>query len=715
MFSLLVAKIQPVEFRQASHLKGLNNMHRNILGVALASAIAPLLPNAASAEQQSLTNQQMAMYSKPSVARIISGCNGTYSLAGQSWKESTGGSGSGFFISSDGYISTNAHVVENVHHLSECDRQLRTEIAKKLAESHYGKQLTQFSTEQLQELITKLAQQLKRNDFEPINFVLTSDGSKFRFEIKSYGAPVGEGKDVAIIKIEIENAPVLKIVDSREVQLQDRVTVAGYPAAADTFQSELLNEKSIVESSFTDGRVSARKLMKDSAPVLQVSAPATHGNSGGPVLNDRGEVIGMLTFRGDTVNDQEVVGFSFVVPANTIMEFVRQAGATNQEGLVEEQYRQGLNLYWQGEYQAAIAKFEEIKRLFPQHSEVDRLMQESQQAIAQGREKPNSTTNSSSSTPSPTSSPPPNSPTFEQPRATNWFPGGEISSWLSSILFAGSVGVAVGGACLMGLNKKLQPAVRQKPRTQLPITAENSDLTKVIATTNLGTITCTTGVLAGQRWEIPAEGLYIGRDRSLCQVVIDDPRISKRQAWIGQRSSRMTAIDLGSSNGTFLNRTDSQRIAEVFLNRGDTLILGDANVAQFLYSPPPLAKSDRTVVDRSAVAEEDRTIMGAPTRCGTMTCISGTLAGQQFDIPPQGLYIGRDSKLAQIVITDRRVSKQHVWIGVRGDRVVAIDQGSSNGTFLNVPGSERIGEIALNSGDTVILCETDVARFQYNQ
>lgn len=269
----------------------------------------------------------------------------------------------------------------------------------------------------------------------------------------------------------------------------------------------------------------------------------------------------------------------------------------------------------------------------------------------------------------------------------------------------------MGVVYLTGLNKKLQPAARQTPRTQLPIAFEHSDPTQAIATTNLGTMTCITGVLAGQKWEIPAGGLYIGRDRSLCQVAIDDPRISKRQVWIGQRGSRIVALDLGSSNGTFLNRTDSQRITEVFLNRGDTLILGDANLAQFLYSPPPPSLGgDRTMT------EADRTSIDTPTRCGgTLMCISGTLAGQQFNIPPQGLYIGRDSKLAGIAIDDRRVSKQHVWIGMRGDRVVAIDRGSSNGTFLNVPGSERIREIALNSGDTIILCETDVARFQYNQ
>src|SRR4029079_4883569 len=171
-----------------------------------------------------------------------------------------------------------------------------------------------------------------------------------------------------------------------KVQLQDHITVVGYPAAADT---AVLDQKSALEASITDGKVSARKNAQDGAPVLQVSAPATHGNSGGPVLNDKGEVIGMLTFRGDTVNGQEVSGFAFVVPTSTANEFIKKAGATNQQGLTDQRYREGLDLYLDGYYSKAIPKFEEVKRLFPQHSEVERLLTDSQQKIAEGKDRTN--------------------------------------------------------------------------------------------------------------------------------------------------------------------------------------------------------------------------------------------------------------------------------------------------------------------------------------
>jgi len=98
---------------------------------------------------------------------------------------------------------------------------------------------------------------------------------------------------------------------------------------------------------------------------------------------------------------------------------------------------------------------------------------------------------------------------------------------------------------------------------------------------------------------------------------------------------------------------------------------------------------------------------------GYIKFISGVLAGEQFVVEPEGTYIGRESSLAQIVVADPRISKRHLWIGVKDGRVKIVDQDSRNGTFVNDPKSERITEAVLNSGDTVILGESDVARFEY--
>jgi hypothetical protein len=98
---------------------------------------------------------------------------------------------------------------------------------------------------------------------------------------------------------------------------------------------------------------------------------------------------------------------------------------------------------------------------------------------------------------------------------------------------------------------------------------------------------------------------------------------------------------------------------------------------------------------------------------GTIRFVSGVLAGQEFNINPEGSYIGREASLSQIVVPDPRISKRHLWIGVKDGLVRIVDQESRNGTFVNDPKSERITEATLTTGDTVILGESDVARFEY--
>ena len=97
---------------------------------------------------------------------------------------------------------------------------------------------------------------------------------------------------------------------------------------------------------------------------------------------------------------------------------------------------------------------------------------------------------------------------------------------------------------------------------------------------------------------------------------------------------------------------------------------------------------------------------------GMLTCTAGPLEGQRFVVEENGLYIGRDANLAQIVVPDSRVSKRHVRIVPRDGKVHAIDQGSTNGTFLGSAGGQRITEVQLKRGDTIVLAD-NAAAFLY--
>ncbi len=97
---------------------------------------------------------------------------------------------------------------------------------------------------------------------------------------------------------------------------------------------------------------------------------------------------------------------------------------------------------------------------------------------------------------------------------------------------------------------------------------------------------------------------------------------------------------------------------------------------------------------------------------GSLQCVSGTLSGQRFPIPKQGLLIGRDSSKCQIVLSEDDVSKEHAWIVPLDGSVVLIDRGSTNGVFVNSMDSPRVSKVPLKNGDRIMLGRS-AATFTY--
>lgn len=128
---------------------------------------------------------------------------------------------------------------------------------------------------------------------------------------------------------------------------------------------------------------------------------------------------------------------------------------------------------------------------------------------------------------------------------------------------------------------------------------------------------------------------------------------------------------------------------------------------------PPAPKPRRDDATRMVPMESVATEQPAGTEMmqwnGMLHCTSGALEGQRFIVEDDGFYIGRDPAFATVVLTDTRISKRHVRILPRDGKVWAIDEGSTNGTFLK---GQRITEVALKRGDTLVLGD-DAAAFVY--
>src|SRR5215211_5224701 len=140
---------------------------------------------------------------------------------------------------------------------------------------------------------------------------------------------VGQDKstDLALLKIDAGGAKLtpLKLADSSKVQIGDATFAIGNPFG--------------LEDTLTTGVVSATE-RQISAPdgfsingVLQTDAALNPGNSGGPLLNDRGEVIGVnsqieSSSSANGSSEGSNTGVGFAIPSNT----VRKVIAALQEG-----------------------------------------------------------------------------------------------------------------------------------------------------------------------------------------------------------------------------------------------------------------------------------------------------------------------------------------------------------------------------------------------
>ena len=168
-------------------------------------------------------------------------------------------SGTGFFISADGYVITNHHVIDG------------------------GTKVT----------------------------ITTHDEEEYTAEIVGYEA----NNDLALLKVEGENLPYATIGSSSDLLVGDQVVAIG-------------NVLSTFASSLTVGYVSGVDRVVDTQGVamnmIQTDVAINSGNSGGPLFNMKGEVVGITTakFSGQSSSGVSIEGIGFAIPIDDVTGMV---------------------------------------------------------------------------------------------------------------------------------------------------------------------------------------------------------------------------------------------------------------------------------------------------------------------------------------------------------------------------------------------------------
>jgi hypothetical protein len=307
--------------------------------------------------------------------------------------------GSGFFVSSSGYIVTAGHVVycftqDNFAQDPSTRIFVMTTAFNVILQALQQQANYNYNPAQQAALLAYMQTQ---GQFQstPIRVVYAVLGkveaTLTEIEAKGWVARVVAvspyiERDLALLKVEgLTNCPILIVGDSDKASTGHSVYMFGFP---DVISFQLPSPQTLLAPSMTSGIISAKRITNFDTPCFQIDASITHGMSGGPGLNSNGEVIGICSRGSITEAMQETANFNFIIQSNVLKSLLTESNVPNAKSPVDDAFLKGLNYYYAQHYSAAKAQFEIATGLFAYHWRAKDLILECNAAIARGEDVP---------------------------------------------------------------------------------------------------------------------------------------------------------------------------------------------------------------------------------------------------------------------------------------------------------------------------------------
>ncbi len=172
--------------------------------------------------------------------------------------------GSGFFMSSDGYLLTNAHVINNAEEI----------------------------------------------------VITTTKGEKYKVD----DFWTDKVTDIALLKIKGDGFPYIKMGNSDEIIVGEWVIALGNPFGLFDYNNQPAITVGVISAKDRDFSPSKDKSYQN---MIQTDASINPGNSGGPLVNSLGEVIGMNAFIFSGRYNEGSIGLGFATPINKMKEIIQ--------------------------------------------------------------------------------------------------------------------------------------------------------------------------------------------------------------------------------------------------------------------------------------------------------------------------------------------------------------------------------------------------------
>jgi S1-C subfamily serine protease/rhodanese-related sulfurtransferase len=303
--------------------------------------------------------------------------------------------GTGWFVDGRGWLITNGHVVDPAYRIpayvtyelkKKAIDQACVEPAMKARGATPG-QRPEVEERLRRDATERALDSAKVTATSSITVVL-SNGTKLPAQVVKFSPSIvldangqpsrkDSGRDLALVRVSDGTYPALTPSD-HDVKVGDPAHVIGFP---DVVQShELLG--GMIEASVTTGAISGFQQDAIGQDVIQTDASASHGNSGGPAINNDAEVVGVLTFVSLSSTGGVVQGFNFLIPAKDVRAFLADTAVTKPgDSKFTRVWAAGLDALFNERYRAAFDRFSDVDHMLPNVPDVKHVLAEADRKV----------------------------------------------------------------------------------------------------------------------------------------------------------------------------------------------------------------------------------------------------------------------------------------------------------------------------------------------